>query len=347
MLETNTIIESKIESSDWREVVKRYQKPSRWVAIGQLINTLGTYVALWVLMYVSMSFSFPWWFTGALAFVAGLFIVRTFIIFHDCGHGSFFQSQRANDIVGFITGVLCFFPYYHWRWEHSIHHASSGHLDRRGVGDIWTMTVHEYLESSRWKRFAYRLERNPFVLFVVAPLLLVLVMERYPSSKANSREKNSVYFTNLAILALAISLIWIFGLKPYLLIQLTIIAVSGSLGVWLFYIQHQFEGVYWERGENWDYADAALKGSSYYKLPKIFQWITGNIGFHHIHHLSARIPNYNLEKCHKEEKIFHGVKPITILASLKSFTYRLWDEQQKKLVSYKRIKEIKKQSQRT
>ena len=203
-----------------------------------------------------------------LAILAGAFLVRVFIIFHDCGHGSFFKSRKANDILGFITGVLTFTPYHHWRWEHAAHHATSGDLDRRGMGDIWTLTVQEYLESSRWKRFAYRLARNPVVLFVLAPLFLFLVKHRFPKARASRRERHSVYWTNLAILGMAAGLSWVFGLKAYLLIQLIVLVVAGSAGFWLFYVQHQFEGVYWERGDEWDYTTAALQGSSFYKLPE-------------------------------------------------------------------------------
>jgi omega-6 fatty acid desaturase (delta-12 desaturase) len=262
------------------------------------------------------------------------FLVRIFIIFHDCGHGSFFKSRNANDILGFVTGVLTFTPYHHWRWEHAAHHATSGDLDRRGLGDIWTLTVQEYLESSRWQRFAYRLARNPIVLFVVAPLFLFMIKHRLPKAKASPRERHSVYWMNLAVLGMAAALSAIFGIKAYLTIQLTILMVAGSTGFWLFYVQHQFEGVYWERGEEWDYTAAALQGSSFYKLPKILQWFTGNIGYHHIHHLSSRIPNYNLESCHKAHPLFQSVKPVTLFSSLKSFTFRLWDEQRRKLVGY-------------
>jgi len=276
--------------------------------------------------------------------VAAGFLVRVFIIFHDCGHGSFFKSRRANDAWGFIAGVLTFTPYFHWRWEHALHHSTSGDLDRRGVGDVWTLTVQEYLESSRWKRFAYRLARNPFVLFVLAPLFLFVIRERFPSPGAPRRERNSVYLTNLAILGLAGTLSCIFGLKAYLLLQLTITLVAGSAGIWLFYVQHQFEGVYWERGEEWDYAKAALQGSSFYKLPKILQWFSGNIGFHHIHHLSPRIPNYHLEKCHRAEPLFQTVQPITLFSSFKSFTFRLWDEQRRKLVGYGHLRTLRRQT---
>jgi omega-6 fatty acid desaturase (delta-12 desaturase) len=269
-----------------------------------------------------------------LAVLAGAILVRTFIIFHDCGHGSFFRSPKANHILGTITGVLTFTPYFHWRWEHAIHHSSAGDLDRRGTGDVWTLTVQEYLESSHWKRFAYRLARNPVVLFVVAPLFLFLIQQRVPSLKAPVRERYSVYGTNLALGAIAAGLIALFGLKAYLVIQLTVLITAAAAGVWLFYVQHQFEGVYWERSENWEYAEAALKGSSFYKLPRILQWFSGNIGFHHIHHLSPRIPNYNLEACHRAEPLFQSVKPVTLFSSFKSLTFRLWDERRRRLVGF-------------
>lgn len=331
--------------SGWKEIVARYQKPSVSRAVWQMVNTIVPYVGLWVAMYFTLKVS--WWLTIPLAVLAGGFLVRMFIIFHDCGHGSFFKSQKANHIVGAITGVLTFTPYYHWRWEHAIHHSTSGDLDRRGTGDVWTLTVQEYLESSRWRRFSYRLARNPLILFVIAPLVLFLGINRIPKPKAPMRERYSVYLTTLAVGLMSVGLIWIFGLKAFLIIQLTVLMVAGSAGVWLFYVQHQFEGVYWERSENWDYATAALQGSSFYKLPKVLQWFSGNIGFHHIHHLSARIPNYNLERCHDAEPLFQTVKPITLFASFKSFTFRLWDEQQRRLVGYSHLRAIRRQQRQT
>ena len=336
--------ESKTDTPAWKEIVARYQKPSVGRGVWQIVNTLVPYAALWYLMYLSLAVS--WWLTLPLAVLAGAFLVRVFIIFHDCGHGSFFKSAAANHILGAITGVLTFTPYYHWRWEHAIHHSSAGDLDRRGTGDVWTLTVQEYLEASRWKRFAYRLARNPVVLFVLAPLFLFVVMQRVPSLKAPLRARYSVYWTNLAMGVTAAGLIWAFGLKAYLIIQLTAVMVAGSAGVWLFYVQHQFEGVYWERGDEWDYATAALKGSSFYKLPRVLQWFSGNIGFHHIHHLSPRIPNYFLEKCHKAEPLFQTVKPVTLFSSFKSFTFRLWDEQRRKLVGYRHLRTVEKQQRR-
>ncbi|MCB1244500.1 MAG: fatty acid desaturase [Akkermansiaceae bacterium] len=324
----------------WKAVIAEYQKPVLWRAIWQLVNTIGGYAVVWYLIYLSLSVS--WWLTLPLAFLAGGLMIRIFIIFHDCGHGSFFKSRLANDICGFITGVLSLTPYYHWRWEHAIHHATTGDLDRRGVGDIWTLTVNEYLASSKWKKFSYRLARNPFVLFVVAPLFLFVIRQRFPSAQANPRERWSVWWMNLAILGMAALMSAIFGIGPYLIVQLTATAVAGAAGVWLFYVQHQFEDVYWERGDDWDYTEAALKGSSFYQLPKVLQWFSGNIGFHHIHHLSPRIPNYNLERCHRSDPMFQEVKPLTLFSSLKSATFRLFDESSKKLVGYRHLKDLRK-----
>lgn len=319
----------------------RYQKPSVGRGVWQVLNTLVPYAGLWYLMYLSMGVSY--WLVLPLAVLAAGFLVRIFIIHHDCGHSSFFKSRMANDVIGFITGVLTLTPYFHWRWEHALHHSTSGDLDRRGTGDVWTLTVQEYLESSRWRRFSYRLARNPVVLFVIAPLFLFVIRQRFPTPGASERERHSVHWTNLAILGMVLGLGWLFGFKAYLLIQLTVTAVAGTAGVWLFYVQHQFDGVYWERSGEWDYTAAALQGSSFYKLPRILQWFSGNIGFHHIHHLSPRIPNYHLEKCHEAEPLFQNVKPVTLFTSFKSFTYRLWDEPRRKLVGYAHLKAVRRQ----
>jgi omega-6 fatty acid desaturase (delta-12 desaturase) len=329
------------QESVWKQITLKYQKPSRWRALWQITDTIVPYAAIWYLMYLSVSVS--WWLVLPLAVLAGMFLVRVFIIFHDCGHGSYFKSRAANDVVGFVTGLLTFTPFYQWRWDHAIHHSTSGHLDKRGIGDLWTLTVQEYLESSRWRRFAYRLARNPVVLFVIAPLVVMVVRQRFPSRNANKRERRSVYWMNLTILGMAAGLSMVFGVVSYVMIQLTVLAVAGSIGFWLFYVQHQFEGAYWERADEWDYATAALKGSSFYKLPKIMQWFSGNIGYHHIHHLSARIPNYNLERCHKAHLMFQQVKPITLFASFRTLTLRLWDEQRKKLVGFRHLKKMRNQ----
>jgi omega-6 fatty acid desaturase (delta-12 desaturase) len=332
--------ECSANSLDWKQIVDRYRQPSFWRSVWQIVDTLVPYAALWYLMCRSLSVSY--WITLLLVVLAAGLLVRVFIIHHDCGHGSFFKSQNANDIWGFITGTLTFTPYYLWRGKHATHHAASGDLDRRGSGDVWTLTVEEYLEASRWKRFAYRMVRNPLVLFVIAPLFLFVVAYRFAPAKASKREQHSVYWTNLGVLGMASALSLFFGIKAYLLIQLAVLAVSGSAGVWLFYVQHQFEGVDWQRHGHWDYATAALEGSSFYKLPKVLQWFSGNIGFHHIYHLSPRIPNYNLEKCHEAEPLFQSIPSVTLLASFKSLTFRLWDEEGHKLVGFGHLKNLRK-----
>src|SRR5690242_11980362 len=210
--------ESQTNAPAWKQIVARYQKPSVPRGVWQIVNTLVPFIALWFLMYFTVTVS--WWLTVPLAILAGAFLVRVFIIFHDCGHGSYFRSRRANDILGFITGILTFTPYYHWRWEHAIHHASAGDLDKRGTGDVWTLTVQEYLEASRWKRFAYRLARNPFILFVIAPLFLFVIRQRFASPQANRREHLSVWWMNAAILGMVVGLIAVFGIKAYVIIQL-------------------------------------------------------------------------------------------------------------------------------
>ena len=284
------------------------------------------------MMYFSLRTSYL--LTIALAIPAAGFLVRIFIIFHDCGHGSFFTSRRANNILGFIAGLITFAPYYHWNHQHAMHHASSGDLDRRGMGDVWTLTVKEYEVLSKWRRLKYNIFRNPLIMLLIGPIYMFLISNRFVVGKATSRERYHVYATNLGILVLAIVSSAVIGLKAYLLIQLPVIIIAGMVGVWLFYVQHQFEGVYWARHENWDFQHAALEGSSFYQLPEVLQWFSGNIGFYHVHHLSSRIPNYYLEKCSNEIPEFQNVKPLTLLASFKCLKFRLWDEENNKLVGF-------------
>lgn len=325
--------------SHWKAVVARFQTPSVGRAVWQVINTVGAYLLLWVGMWFSLGVS--WWLTVPLALLAGLMLVRVFIIFHDCGHGSFFPARWANDALGIVTGLFTFTPYYHWRGEHAIHHGSTGDLGRRGVGDVWTMTVQEYLEASRWRRFAYRLARNPLVLFGIAPLVLFLGMQRVPRKDAQRRERFSVWLTNLALIGVVVGMSLLFGLVPYLVLQLIVLLVAGSVGVWLFYLQHQFEDAYWERGADWDFVAAALQGSSFFKLPRVLQWFSGNIGFHHIHHLSSRIPNYNLQRCHESDPRFLAIRPMTLSSSIRSLGLRLWDESGKKLVGFRHLRQLR------
>ena len=318
----------------WRQAVAPYSNPVTKRSIWQLINTLLPYFFLWGLMFWSLRVSY--WLTLILAIPTAGFMVRAFIIFHDCGHGSFFRSRKANDIVGYITGIIAFTPYHHWRHNHAVHHATAGDLDRRGTGDVWTATVDEYLTFSGWKQFFYRFYRNPVVMFLINPVFLFGIGHRFAGRNAKPRERASVYWTNLAILGILLLAHFTIGLKAYFLVQLPILWFGTAVGVWLFYVQHNFEGVYWERHEDWDFVKAGLEGSSFYKLPKVLQWFTGNIGFHHIHHLSPRIPNYKLERCHRENPIFQ-VKPITLISSFKSLTFRLWDEQSHRLVGYRQM----------
>jgi omega-6 fatty acid desaturase (delta-12 desaturase) len=277
-----------------------------------------------------------YWLMLPIAILASGFLVRIFIIFHDCGHESFFSSRRANHVTGMVTGLLTLTPYFHWRWHHALHHRTAGNLDKRGVGDIWTLTVEEYRKSSRSKRLGYRLARNPLILFVVVPFYMFVLAHRMPSSIAPPRERRSVHWNNLAIVAAALVLSALIGFRAFASIQLTVSTIAGAAGIWLFYVQHQFEGAYWQRAGKWRYTAAALDGSSFYKLPAILQWFSGNIGFHHVHHLSPRIPNYNLQRCHEANSLslFERITPVTLLSSFRSLTFRLWDEARQMFVGF-------------
>ncbi|MBL8861082.1 MAG: fatty acid desaturase [Planctomycetes bacterium] len=325
--------------SEWKALVENFQEPSDSRAAWQVTSTLVAYVAAWLLMI--LAWSAAWWLALPVAVIAAGLLVRLFIIFHDCGHGSFFRSHTANSIVGFVAGVLTWTPFHHWRGEHARHHKTSGDLNRRGVGDIWTMTVEEYLAASRWRRLLYRLSRNPLVLFGIAPLFVFVVYQRLPSRGVPDRDRRSVWWTNLALVALAAAMIWAVGPLAYLVLQGTVMAVGGSMGVWLFYVQHQFEGAYWQRGEAWDYTDAALRGSSFYRLPRVLQWFSGNIGFHHVHHLSPRIPNYRLEACHRSHPVFRAVPELTLAQGWRSARLRLWDESRGKLVGFREARRVR------
>jgi omega-6 fatty acid desaturase (delta-12 desaturase) len=290
---------------------------------------------MWYLMYRSLQY--PYWVTLLLSLVASGFLIRIFIIFHDCGHRSFFVSKRANNVIGMIMGILAFTPFFKWHHQHWIHHSTSGNLDKRGIGDVWTMTVEEYLNSPRLKRFYYRAFRNPFIMFTIGPLLVVMVQNRIANRRLTRSEKLNVYFTNSMVLLMAVLISLVIGIKAYLLIQIPVILISHSMGIWLFYIQHQFDDVYWEHSGEWDYKTSAIKGSSFLKLPSVFQWFTGNIGFHHVHHLSSRIPNYYLEKCHNENEIFKEVKPIILFKTFRALTLGLWDEANRRMISFRNI----------
>jgi omega-6 fatty acid desaturase (delta-12 desaturase) len=321
----------------WYWIAAQYGKSNLRKSSWQILNTLGPYGLLWALMIYTVQREFPYWITLALAVVAAGILVRVFILFHDCCHGSFFASRRANTILGYVAGILTFTPFEDWRRVHNRHHATAGDLDRRGVGDIWTMTTEEYLAAPLRKRFAYRFYRNPFILLGPGSVLLFLFLHRFPIKGAGIRERRSVSYTNLAILLIAGTATWTIGLPAYILIQLPIIAMAGSIGLWLFYIQHQFENVYWVRHDSWDPMRVALEGSSYFKLPKILQWFTGNIGLHHIHHVRPSIPNYNLQQCQDAVPVFQTVKPVTLKTSFRSLRLSLCDVKNGQLVGFRSL----------
>lgn len=320
----------------WRAMVAKYQQPDVRKSAWQIINSFGGFLFGLVLMYFSLNISYL--LTLFLALPTAGFLVRIFIIQHDCGHGSFFKSRRLNDTVGSICGVVTLVPYKYWRKGHAIHHAHHAELEERGTGDIWTLTVDEYIKAPWWKRAAYRVFRNPLFLFVVAPSIHFIILERLPlgvEENWRNGERASVWWTNLAIATWFVVAGLLIGFGNLLLIVFPPMLISASIGTWLFYVQHQYERTYWEHTPQWDYTLAAMHGSSYYKLPKLLQWFTGNIGFHHIHHLSPRIPNYNLEKCHAQNPALQRVVQLTLMSSLKTVPLALWDEKKRQLVSFR------------
>jgi omega-6 fatty acid desaturase (delta-12 desaturase) len=319
----------------WFSELAAYGRADRRKAVGQLLDTLIPYAALWAAMIWTRQQGLPYSVTFLLAIPAAGFLVRTFIIFHDCCHGSFFASRRANRLLGYVTGILTFTPYDEWRLSHAGHHATAGDLARRGTGDVWTMTVEEYRAAPWPKRLGYRLFRHPLVMFGLGPTYVFLINQRWTPKGGGKRARISTILTNLGILLIAAVAAATIGLRTYLLIQLPVMIMAATAGVWLFYVQHQFEGVVWMQHEAWDPIRAAMEGSSYYKLPKVLQWITGNIGLHHIHHLRPTIPNYHLQAAYDGIPALREVEPLTPRKSLKSLKLALWDEAGQKLVSFR------------
>ncbi|MGO9889201.1 MAG: fatty acid desaturase [Solirubrobacteraceae bacterium] len=290
------------------------------------------YIALCGAMYISLGISPV--LTVALAIPAAGFLVRVFVVFHDCAHGSLFPSRRANVRVGTVLGLFVLSPFRRWRHDHAVHHATSGDLDRRGVGDIVTLTVTEYHARSRQGRLAYRLMRNPFVMFGLGPVFAMIVGPRIVARGARPRMRNSVLGTDVALVVVVGALCWLIGWRDFVIVWAPAALLAGSVGVWLFYVQHQFEDAYWQNGVNWSYADAAMRGSSYLKLPKSLQFFTGNIGLHHVHHLNSRIPNYNLQRAHDSNPIFAGVPTLSLWDGLRAVKFKLWDEEAGRLVTF-------------
>ncbi len=314
--------------------LRKFEQPSATRAAWQLSNSFVPYVATMAIMYLLMRSGLPWWTTLPLAVPAGGFMVRLFIFMHDCIHSSFLPSQRANRILGRILGVLVFTPFGEWGHSHLGHHATSGDLDRRGIGDVWTMTVREYAAASSAGRFLYRVTRNPALMLLFGPFLVFLIGTRIPPRRATRQRVMSVVYTNLAIATLATAAALTLGLRTYLLVQLPVLFFAGAWGIWLFYVQHQFEPSYWARHAEWRPVHASLRGSSHYDLPKVLQWFSGNIGLHHLHHLRPRIPNYNLQGCLDATPDLRGPR-LTLRGSLRCARLALWDEDAREFVSFR------------
>ncbi|HEY4216092.1 MAG TPA: fatty acid desaturase [Gemmatimonadaceae bacterium] len=323
--------------TDWRGVVEPYIGANIWRAVYQVISTLGLLALSMWLMGVVLDYSIPLGLLFALP-TAGL-LVRTFILMHDCAHGSLFPSRRLNETIGFITGVITMTPFAQWRRDHALHHASSGDLDRRGHGDVPTLTVREYLAKTPREQLIYRTIRHPASLLFVGPVHLMLSQRIRSRSKATrDRQISSVWGTN-ACLALALAAaMWAFGWWVVLLVYFVSFYFAAMAGVWLFYVQHQFEDAYWEDHGEWDYVTACLRGSSHLQLSGPLRWFTGNIGLHHVHHLAPRIPNFRLQRCHDENPLFQQAPVVTPLSGLSALRLALWDEDQRRLVRFKQVR---------
>ena len=323
-------------SASWAARLAAFKNPDTRRSIWQLASTAALLGGAWALMYLSLGVGY--WLTLLLAVPAAFFLIRLFIVQHDCGHGAFFRSSRAADVVGSIIGVLTLTPYHYWKKTHAMHHATSGNLEHRGFGDIDTLTVDEYLALSRWRRFKYRLYRHPAVLFGVGALLHFLVRHRIPTIVPSTwvRERRSIFWTDVGLAAFIVGMGLLVGFREFVLVQAPVTILSCSIGVWLFYVQHQFEPTYWEHNEQWQYDAAALTGSSYYRLPRVLQWATGNIGLHHVHHLNARIPNYRLQEALEAVPELQRVTTLSLRDSLRCVRLTLWDERARKLVGFPR-----------
>jgi omega-6 fatty acid desaturase (delta-12 desaturase) len=324
----------------WTRILASYREPSHARSIVEIAITVGPLATLWGLSWVAYYIGF-WWFSLLMAVPAAGFLVRLFMIQHDCGHGAFFRHRLANDWVGRVAGILTLTPYDFWRRTHAIHHARSGNLDHRGLGDVTTLTVQEYLALSFWGRLRYRLYRHPIVLFGIGPAYLFLLQQRLPVGMLHGRGWQpwlSTMATNFAIALIVAVLIWFIGVGPFLLVHLPIALIAGSIGVWLFYVQHQFETTYWARDGGWTLNDAALYGSSYYDLPGILRWFTANIGMHHVHHLCSRIPYYRLPWALRDHPELRVMSRMTLRQSFRCVPLALWDESRRRLISFREMR---------
>jgi acyl-lipid omega-6 desaturase (Delta-12 desaturase) len=317
---------------DWKAILAPYARPRLGRSLLDIATSVVPYLALFALMYVALDWSYL--VTLGLALPASGFLLRTYIVFHDCAHGSFLPSKRTNAWLGRVLGLIVYSPFQAWRHSHAVHHATAGDLDRRGVGDVPTLTAAEYAALPPWKRLGYRLFRSPLVMFGIGPIYAMVIQPRLASRSSRPRIRRSVTWTN-AVLTLAVGgLCWLLGWREFLLVQVPPALLAGTAGVWLFYVQHQFEDTYWQSNGAWSYADAALQGSSHLKLPRVLQFFTGNIGLHHVHHLSARIPNYSLQRAHDAHPVFHGVPTLSLWDGLRAVRLKLWDERRNRLVTF-------------
>lgn len=316
----------------WRETLAPFARPCPRRGLLAVATSALPYLALTVAIYLTLGVSVP--LTVALTILAAGFLVRVFVVFHDCAHGSLLPSRRANAALGTALGLLVLSPFVRWRHDHAVHHATAGDLDRRGVGDIITLTVDEYAARSPRGRLGYRLLRNPLLMFGLGPIIAMVIGPRIVGRGARPRMRNSVLATDAAIFVLAGSLLWLIGWKDLLLVWAPAAMLAGSVGIWLFYVQHQFEDTYWQSSDDWTYSDAALRGSSYLKLPRVLEFFTGNIGLHHIHHLNARIPNYHLRQAHRSSPMFASVPTLTLWDGLRAVRLKLWDQRSGRLVTF-------------
>lgn len=324
----------KLSIGDLRTLLKPYARYDHVRAGWQVVDTYLPYFGMWGLLIYLVKSEAPFYAVLPPIILASLLLVRIFIIFHDCTHGSFFATRRANVVLGYISGILTFTPFAYWQHNHLVHHGSYANLDKRGVGDIWTLTVNEYRNLPPIKRLAYRLYRNPLIFLGIGPGYSFLITQRFLHRWEGRRERFSAMITNVAIVTIVVLASLIIGLKTYLMIQVPIMLIAGAIGVWLFYVQHQFEGVYWAHQDEWDPARAAMEGCSYYRLPKVLQWFTGNIGLHHVHHILPKIPNYRLQESYDSTPAVQKVRELTFLKSLRSLRLKLWDEEERRLVGF-------------
>ena len=313
----------------------RYRQSIPRRAWSELAVTALPFAALWVAMWLSLGVGY--WLTLLLAVPTAGFLVRLFVIQHDCGHGSFFPARRANDRLGRVLGVLTLTPYAHWRDQHALHHGTSGNLDRRGEGDVETLTVREFRQLPGWRRLLYRLFRHPVTILGLGPLFVFVLRQRLPENPrtASARAWRDVMASNLAIATVLIALAWLVGARDLLLVQLPITWLASAMGIWLFYVQHQFEHTYWEPDARWQLHAGGLHGSSHFDLPPVLRWFTANIGVHHVHHLSATIPSYRLGEVLRDHPELHGTNRLTLGRSLRCFRLALWDENARRLVSFR------------